>query len=118
LRKVLALAGVTLLLAGCGGSPQKDVESVQSLAAEGSLLAQQSAHDDVTQVFVRVHGRYLEQEAAKLARSLTADHRPRAARIAASVARDLHVLRHRPDAAARLSADLDRLARQAEELAT
>src|SRR4051812_25810127 len=108
---LLARAGVTLLqrlglvatslalaLTGCGGSPQKEIESVQSLAAEGSLLAQQSAHDDVTQVFVRVHGRYLEQAAAELAHTLAEEHRPRAAYIAVQVARDLQLLRHHQDA--------------------
>lgn len=112
LRCLPAVAAV-LALAACGSTPQRQIESVQSLAAEGALLARQSEHDEATRVFVRIHAGYLRQEADKLTRSLAAAHELRASRVAARVARDLDRLR---DGAA-VSADLERLAKQAERLA-
>ena len=112
LRGLLA-AAVVLALAGCGGSPQKNIESVHSLAAEGALLARQSEHGEATGVFVRVHAGYLKHEANKLARALAGQRELRASGVASAVARDLERLR---DGAA-VSADLERLARRAERLA-
>jgi hypothetical protein len=133
-RRVLCLTGLALALAGCGGGTvgphafRKDVESVQSLAAEGALVARQVAHGDITETFVRVHTTYLERQASTLERRLStarvepslAGKRRRAVRVAASVDRDLALLHRRPgDRAlgARLSTELERAAKQAEELA-
>jgi hypothetical protein len=112
LRGVLATA-LVLALAGCGGSSQKNIESVHSLAAEGALLARQSEHGDATEVFVRVHAGYLKGEADKLAHALADEHELRASRVAFAVGRDLERLRH----GAAVSADLERLAQRAERLA-
>jgi hypothetical protein len=128
------LAALVLALAGCGGGTlgphafKKDVETVQSLAAEGALVAKQVAHGDVTHTFVRVHTRYLEQQASTLARRLStarvqpslAGKRRRAARVAAAVDRDLGLLHRHPGdrgLGKRLSTELERAAKQAEELA-
>jgi hypothetical protein len=112
LRGLLA-AVLVLALAACGGSPHKNIESVQSLATEGALLARQSERGDATSVFVRVHAGYLKQEANKLAHALAGQRELRASRVASAVARDLERLRH----GAAVSADLERLAERAERLA-
>ena len=78
----LVAAALMLALAGCGGSPQKNIESVHSLAAEGALLARQSEHGDATAVFVRVHAGYLKQEADKLAHALAGQRELRASGVA------------------------------------
>jgi hypothetical protein len=134
-RHGVCLALLTLALAGCGGGSSlgthaltKDVESIQSLAAEGSLLAKQVAHGDVTGTFVRVHTQYLEKVAGSLRRTLAtarvppglAADRRKAARLASTVDRDLRLLhRHPSDRAVgeRVRSELARAARQAEELA-
>jgi hypothetical protein len=57
-RRVAAgLLFTALLLAGCGssGSVRKQAEEVESLAAEGALLAHDAAEGDTTNVFTRVH---------------------------------------------------------------
>ena len=125
---------MVLALAGCGGGAigphafEKDVESIQSLAAEGALVAAQVAHGDATETFVRVHTQYLKREAsalerrlsgARVAASLVAKRR-RAVRVAARVERDLERLHRHPGdrgLGARLSNDLELAAKQAEGLA-
>lgn len=111
-RCIPALAAA-LALAGCGSSPQKNIESVHSLAAEGALLAQQSERGDATAIFVRVHAGYLKEEVDTLQGALAAEHELRAARVASAVSRDLERLRH----GGAVSDDLERLAEQAERLA-
>jgi hypothetical protein len=130
----VCLAAATLALAGCGGGTlgphafTKDVESIQSLAAEGALVARQVAHGEATQPFLRVHTAELEQQASSLERRLStarvpaslAGRRRRAVLVAAEVERDLGRLHADPgDRAAgrRLSTELERAAEQAERLA-
>jgi hypothetical protein len=121
-------------LAGCGGGAlgthafRKDVESIQSLAAEGALVAGQVAHGDATQTFVRVHTEYLKHEASVLERRLSSARVPpslvgrrrRAMRVAARVEHDLERLHRHPadrGLGARLSSALELAAKQAERLA-
>jgi hypothetical protein len=126
---------LTLVFAGCGGGGtlgqhafKKDVESIQSLAAEGALIARQVGHGDATQTFVRVHTTYLQRQASTLERKLStarvppalAGRRRRAVRVAAEVDRDLGLLHRHPGdrgLGRRLGTELGRVAKQAERLA-
>jgi hypothetical protein len=69
------IAGLAAGLAGCGGPIQPDelarsIETLESTAAEGALLAQDVARDRTKATFVRVHARDLgdvaQHEAEKL----------------------------------------------------
>ena len=105
-----------------------EIETVQSLAAEGALVAGQVAGGAATRTFVKVHTSYLHEQAASLERKLwtatvspsLAARRRRAASIAAKVERDLGRLQRHPgdrEVARRLELQLGRAARQAERLA-
>jgi hypothetical protein len=68
---------VALLAAGCGGGTRlgtkafaKQAESVQSLAAEGALLAQDAGAGRSTGIYVRVHSSYLHKAASQLTAQL------------------------------------------------
>ncbi len=129
------MAALALALAGCGGGTlgphafKKDLETVRSLASEGALVADQVAHGDATQTFVRVHTAYLERQASTLERTLSttrvastlAAKRRRAVRLSADVHRELGLL-HRhpgdPKLGERVGAALERAAKQAERLGT
>jgi hypothetical protein len=106
-----SLAFALLLLAGCGGGGsvsqqdvQKQFEAIQSLAAEGALVADGAADGRTTDVFIRVHTSYLDDAAQKVATKLSsasatgaADRdRRRAARLAARVADRLTTLGDNP----------------------
>jgi hypothetical protein len=123
-----------LVLAGCGGGTlskqtlEKDAGSIQSLAAEGTLLATQAAEGEGTHYFTRVHARYLEQDAAKLQRKLASarpdptldQKRSAAAALAALVDEQLGRLHDAPGdrrLAERLAARLKQVADSAEKLA-
>ena len=133
-RRGIFLTALVLALAGCGGGTvgphafKKEVEAVHSLAAEGALVAEQVAHGDVTQTFVRVHATYLRQRAAMLERTLSnarvasslAGRRRRAVRVAARVERVLERLHRYPGdrrLGVRLRIKLELAAQQAERLA-
>ncbi len=109
-RLAAALAAV-LLLAGCGGQGMlskkalsQEAKGVQSLASEGTLLADDAARGRSTSTFTRIHARFLEQAArssrAKLARGQT----PKGRRLA--------------QLAARVNSDLERLSRSGSDHAT
>ena len=124
LRLAFVLALMVLLMAGCGGGgsvSQKDVqtqlEAIQSLAAEGALVADGAADGRTTDTFVRVHSGYLDRAADKVANNLSSAHaggaadraRERGARLAAEVADRLAALGDEPgdrSAARRIAAQL------------
>jgi hypothetical protein len=126
---------LVLVVAGCGGRgsvSQKDVqkqfEAIQSLAAEGALVADGAADGRTTDSFVRVHSSYLDRAADKVANNLAsaraggvADRaRARGARLAAEVADRLATLGDEPDdrsAARRIATQLRVDAALAERLA-
>jgi hypothetical protein len=129
------VALVALAATGCGGGGtlskkafQKQAESIQSLAAEGSLVAHDAAKGRTTTPFVRVHTQYLREAAKKiydeLARSQAsgrlADRRFEGAKLAISTAELLDQL-HKASAdrtvAARVEAHLKDIANQAQRLA-
>jgi len=104
LARLRLISVVLLVAAGCGGGgsvSQKDVqkqfEAIQSLAAEGALVADGAADGRTTDVFVRVHTGYLDQAARKVEGQLSSARasgaaerdRVRAARLASSVAGEL-----------------------------
>jgi hypothetical protein len=131
----LLISAVLLAVAGCGGGgsvSQKDVqkqfEAIQSLAAEGALVADGAADGRTTDVFVRVHTGYLDRAAEKVATNLSSAHasgavdrdRARAARLATEVADRLAALGDEPGdraAARRIAARLRLDAALAERLA-
>ena len=106
----LVAVAVVLVATGCGGSTlhrhdlQKSTEAIQSLAAEGALLAARVAEGEGTEVFTRVHSLYLEKAAAKVQRKLLrartapslAPKRRSATRVAAEVGRALELLHESP----------------------
>jgi len=125
---------VALLAAGCGSSSltahqlKKEIESIQSFAAEGSTLAQGAAESRSTTIFVRVHSQYLEQGAEKLGTQLdqaqvSADLEPkrkRAVKLVSDVQQDLGRLHRDPgnrELAHRIQLELSSAADDAEQLA-
>lgn len=77
----IPLAIAVLGLSGCGGGGtltkkdmQKQAGAVQSLAAEGDLLARGAAEGRTTDTFVRVHSQYLEEAGRKLKTELASVH--------------------------------------------
>jgi hypothetical protein len=115
-----------LLLAGCGGQStkalQQEASSLQSLAAEGGLLASDAARGRSTAVFVRVHGAELGKAAQAstmlLAESRSLRSRPLAA-LGTRITRELDRLSHSGSDRTqqrRLAAELNRAAAQAEKL--
>jgi hypothetical protein len=135
LRRGASIALGLLLLAGCGAggsASQKDIqkqfEAIQSLAAEGALVADGAADGRATDVFVRVHTSYLDEAARKVEAQLSSAHasgpaerdRVRAARLASSVANQLAKLGEDPgdhEAARRIQRRLERDAALAERQA-
>jgi hypothetical protein len=130
----LACVLAVLVLAGCGGGTlskhafQKDAESLQSLAAEGTLLAAQVAEGEGTHSFTSVHALYLERIASKLAKKLEAAKtdpsldrkRSAAAALAASLDEKLTRLHESPTdrkLGERLASDFKQEADAAEKLA-
>jgi hypothetical protein len=83
-------------MSGCGGSssPEKQAAEVQSLAAEGALVAHDAAEGETTRAFTRVHA----EELAKAAKSVAAK----------TSSRDLATLARRVEAALMALADADR----------
>lgn len=106
-RRTLPALIALLAVSGCGGGSsvsqselQKQFAAIQSLAAEGALVADGAADGRSTDVFVRVHTGYLAEAAQKVATTLSsvratgaADRdRARAARLAGRVASRLAAL--------------------------
>ena len=125
----LATVGVALaLLSGCGGGGtlsqkdlQKQYEAIQSLAAEGALVADGAADGRTTETFVSVQSLYLSEAAGKIETDLRSANGPQpAVSLARRVAEDLDRLHEEPDdaeLARRLSEELQASAADAEERA-
>jgi hypothetical protein len=133
---LLALVA-SLGLAGCGGASQtldaealqKQAEAIESLAAEGALVAGDASEVGTTRVFVRVHAEALGKNARTLVAALApgmAKPAPglsqkigRVHALARSLRADLAKLERTPssDAAARLRDRLERKAEEAKRLA-
>jgi hypothetical protein len=127
----LATVGVALALlalSGCGGGGtlskqelQKQYEAIQSLAAEGALVADGAADGRATETFVSVHSLYLSEAAQKVETDLRSANGPQqAVSLARRVAEDLDRLHEEPDnpvLARRLSKQLQASANDAEERA-
>jgi hypothetical protein len=102
-----AVAAVALLASGCGSGGtlsakalSQESKSLQSLAAEGALLARDSAAGRTTGTFTRVHSEDLYKAASKSATSLQS----------AKTAPPLEPkLEQTASAASKVSADLKRL---------
>ena len=122
-RALAAVVGLGLLAAGCGSGGTlsakaltQESSNLQSLAAEGALLARNSATGRTTGVFTRVHSEYLQKAASKSAKSLqSAKTTPalqsklrRTARVATRVSSELEQLGHAS------TAEQQRLARELE----
>jgi hypothetical protein len=131
-RLALSLWLVVLLLAGCGGGGalskkdlQKQLEAVQSFAAEGALVADGAADERTTDIFVRVHTLYLGAGVQKVRKQVSAGHasgdleekRDVAIELASEVERQLKRLHESPgdqDVARSVKAQLQRDAARAE----
>jgi hypothetical protein len=134
-RRLAPFAIAVSLAAGCGGggtlshdSLRKEAESIQSVAAEGALLAHDSADGRTTTPFVSVHSEVLAESAGKVAQKLESaavepgleQDRARAERLATRIEEELDRLDEHPDdraEARRVADELDQAAKAAEELA-
>ena len=135
MRRLAPFAIAVSLAAGCGGggtlshdSLRKEAESIQSVAAEGALLAHDSADGRTTTPFVSVHSEVLAESAGKVAQKLESaavepgleQDRARAERLATRIEEELDQLDEHPDdqvEARRVADELDQAAKAAEELA-
>jgi hypothetical protein len=133
-RRLAPFAIVVSLVAGCGGggtlsrdSLRKEAETIQSVAAEGALLAHDSADGRTTTPFVSVHSEVLAESAGKVAQKLESaavepgleQDRARAERLATRIEEELDQLDEYPDdraEARRVADELDQAAKAAEEL--
>jgi hypothetical protein len=124
---LVSLAVAVLVLAACGGGGsmshkalQQEAQTVQSLAAEGGILAGDAARGRSTTVFTREHAGFLLAAATSSARKLRrAGNAGALAPLAARVRDDLDRLSHSgPDRAEqrRLAVDLARAAHEASRL--
>lgn len=134
-RRVWLWLAPVVVAASCGGggalsekSLQTQAAAIQSLAAEGALVAGGAAEGRTTDVFVRVHTDDLLKEARKAQAELAsasaggtlARKRNRAARLAGRVAEELERLHRAPGdraLAGRLKSLLENAAADAKQLA-
>jgi outer membrane murein-binding lipoprotein Lpp len=113
--RLAALILCILVVAGCGSTASKQADDLQSLAAEGALLAHDAGEGDEWKPYRRAHVAELASEASSLqeqakTRELTA--------LARTIASDLDRLEHADrDEAKRLERRLDNAAKRAERLA-
>jgi hypothetical protein len=134
LGRAILVAALAFLLAACGGgeltrrSLQKEVESIGSAAAEGGLLAHDTADGRSTHAFTAVHSQVLAEQAMKVEKKLSSAEvspglerqRRQADRLAARVQSELERLHESPadrEVARAVAARLDDAAKAAEELA-
>jgi hypothetical protein len=118
--RALSLAvALTLAIAACGSSssPTKQAEELESVAAEGALLAHDAAEGDTTSPFTTVHARALGELAAKVERAAATE---RLERLARTVGSELARLERSPSdrhGAASVEQSLEDAAKAAERLA-
>jgi len=131
--RALVLLALAFALVGCGGELtqsklQKEVESIGSAAAEGGLLAHDSADGRSTHAFTAVHSRVLAEQATKVEQKLESAEvapglestRRQAEHLAARVESELERLHDHPadrELARVVATRLDQAAKAAEELA-
>jgi hypothetical protein len=102
------------LLAGCASSAAKQAEDLQSLAAEGALMAHDAAEGDAWGPYTRAHAKELAEEASSLKANAKTE---RLSAFARSVARDLVSLEHADSRQARrIDERLTRLSKLLERL--
>jgi hypothetical protein len=115
--RVVALAGAAAALAaaGCGvpSEPKKQAEEVESVAAEGALLARDAAKGRTTATFARVHAEALRERLKALRPKIV---EPTLARIEREVDSALRQLAESPGEAD-VAAPLDEAAKAAGALA-
>ncbi len=111
----VSLLLAVVLLAACGSTAAKQAEDLQSLAAEGALMAHDAGEGDDWQPYTRAHA----GELAKKASSLESKAKTEAlSALARSIARELGQLeRADPDEARALERRLEDAAKRAEQLA-
>lgn len=116
MRRTGALVALVLLVAGCGQPQQvsKQAEEVQSVAAEGALLAHEVAEDGSLSTFRRAHSRALRERLGQLQPAI---RDAQLARIAARVSRELERLGGDEPSGASSERRLERDADAAAELA-
>jgi hypothetical protein len=100
-----------LVISGCGSGGtltkkmlQKQAQSIASLAAEGSLVARETAKGRMTSPFVRVHSQYLQEATKKVEKELGSAKasgsleakRSKALTLASTVVDQLGLLRRAP----------------------
>jgi hypothetical protein len=109
---LVVVAILALLACGCGGGRlgakalSQESTSLQSLAAEGALLARDSAAGKTTRIYTRVHANDLYKAASQSAKSL------RTAKTRQALEPKLRRL---ASAARKVSADLKRLGQAAKD---
>lgn len=131
---VLAVLGLAVLISGCGRLGrysdvdfQASVKALQSIAAEGSLLAGDAGRGRTRTTFVRAHGQELsdqtEHEAEKMSDARLAPglkgRVTKAVALASKIGSAIDGVRvdpHQRGAAAAAARDLRRYARQVQEL--
>lgn len=126
----IGVALAVLAFSGCGGGRlsqeelQKEFEAIQSLAAEGALVADGVADGRTTETFVSVHAQYLSEAARQIQTDVSAASGPSekrsVERLASLVSQDLEELHREPDdraLAARLRIRLELYAAAAEKRA-
>ena len=118
--RTTAAVAAALLLSGCGGQSalQTEATNLQSLAAEGGLLAGDAARGRSSTIFMREHTGFLLTAATASAKTLAQGPRP-LARLAAHVVDDLGRLSRSGSNHAeqrRISVDLTRAAQRVAKL--
>jgi hypothetical protein len=115
--RVIALTGAAVALAGAGcgvpSEPTKQAEEVESVAAEGALLARDAAEGRTTATFARVHAQALQEQLRALRPKIV---EPELARIERDVDAALRQLAASPGEAD-VEAPLDEAAKAAGALA-
>jgi hypothetical protein len=111
MRRAPMLLLAALVLAGCGETEKIQKDTLESVAAEGALVAHDASDGSTTNTFTRVHGRALRDLAKKVE---DAPKSPQLGRRAARIAADLDELADHPgdeQRAARIARELERAAK-------